>query len=56
MKKAHELGFMNCGVPSKYGGLGLSCFDVCMLNEEIAYGCSGIGLAIGGNGLAVIIF
>lgn len=52
VKKAHDLGLMNANVPAKYGGIGLNCFDTCMLNEELSYGCSGISLAIGGNGLA----
>ena len=31
VKQAHELGLRNAGVPTKYGGLGLSLFDSCLL-------------------------
>ena len=42
---------MNGHVPEKYGGLGLGCTEGCMINEEIAYGCSGIGTALEANSL-----
>jgi len=51
VKKAFDLGLMNCHVPTKYGGLGLGVFDGCMIAEEISYGCTGIGTAIEANGL-----
>jgi acyl-CoA dehydrogenase len=37
-KKAHDLGLMNINVPTHYGGLGLGCFDTCLVTEEFAYG------------------
>src|SRR5687767_10559884 len=40
-KKAWDTGLMNAEVPEAYGGVGLSCLDHCLLQEEIAYGCSG---------------
>ncbi|HEY2326426.1 MAG TPA: acyl-CoA dehydrogenase family protein [Gaiellaceae bacterium] len=49
--KAHELGLMNLHVPEEYGGLGLSAFDGMLVGEELNFGCSGIGTAIGANGL-----
>lgn len=59
VKKASELGLINAHVPEKYGGLGLGCTEGCMINEEIAYGCSGIGTAVEANSLGsmpVIMF
>lgn len=51
VKKAQELGLINAHVPEKYGGLGLGCIEGCMINEEVAYGCSGIGTALEANSL-----
>jgi len=51
LKKASEVGLLNCHVPEAYGGLGLSVFDGCLIAEEISYGCSGIGTALEANGL-----
>ena len=50
--KAHELGLMNVHVPEEYGGPGLSYLDGCLIEEEISWGCSGIGTSLGANGLA----
>ncbi|CAI4233075.1 unnamed protein product [Auanema sp. JU1783] len=52
MNKAHALGFLNTDIPEEYGGIGLDQISNVMVSEEIAYGCSGIGTAIMGNGLA----
>ncbi len=57
--KAHEIGLMNLHVPEAYGGLGLCCFDGILVNEELNWGCAGIGTAIVANGLGcgpVILF
>ena len=51
-KKAWELGLVNAHIPAQYGGLGLHTVDGCVIGEEIAYGCSGIGTAIEANTLA----
>lgn len=51
--KAQELGLINAHVPEEYGGLGLGCTEGCMINEEVAYGCSGIGTALEANSLGV---
>ncbi len=53
IKKAHELGLMNTHVPEELGGLGLGCFDGCLIAEEFARGCTGIGTALEANGLAL---
>src|SRR6476660_1470565 len=50
--KAHEVGLMNTHVPEEYGGPGLSYLDGCLIEEEISWGCSGIGTSLGANGLA----
>ncbi len=52
IKKAHELGLMNTHVPEDCGGLQLGTFDGCLIAEELAWGCTGIGTAIEANGLA----
>jgi acyl-CoA dehydrogenase len=52
IKKAHEIGLMNTHVPEAYGGFGLGVLDSCLIAEEIAWGCSGIGTAMEANGLA----
>jgi len=49
--KAHALGLMNLHVPAEYGGLELSTFDGILIGEETNWGCSGMGTAIGANGL-----
>ncbi len=51
-EKAHGLGLMNNHVPEEYGGAGLSYLDGCLIEEEISWGCSGIGTSLGANGLA----
>jgi hypothetical protein len=41
---------VNSGV---VGGLELSCFDECLIAEEIAYGCTAIATAMGASNLGV---
>jgi acyl-CoA dehydrogenase len=52
LEKAHEVGLMNVHLPEEYGGPGLSYLDGCLIEEEISWGCSGIGTSLGANGLA----
>src|SRR6185436_14713155 len=52
LKKAWEIGLMNPHIPEEYGGLGFGVFDTCLIAEETAWGCTGIGTAIEANGLA----
>jgi len=52
VRKAWEIGLMNAHVPVEYGGAGLGVLDVCLVTEELAYGCTGIATAMEGNGLA----
>src|SRR3954447_16328963 len=52
LEKAWELGIMNSHIPEEYGGPGLTYLDGCLIEEEIGWGCSGIGTSIACNGLA----
>jgi len=51
-RKAWETGLMNTHIPQAYGGPGLSVLDGCIIAEEIAAACSGIGTAMEANTLA----
>ncbi len=53
IEKAWELGLLNSHLPPEYGGPGLSFFDGVLIEEEIAWGCSGIGTSLSCNGLAI---
>ena len=50
--KAWELGLVNSHIPEAYGGLGLHCLDGCIIQEELAYACTGMQTAIEANSLA----
>src|ERR671921_872530 len=52
LRKAHEVGLMNTHVPEEYGGAGLNFLEGCLIEEELAWGCSGIQTSLGANGLA----
>jgi acyl-CoA dehydrogenase len=52
IKKAQDLGFNCINIPEKYGGMGASVLEECILGEEISYGCSGISTAMSINNLA----
>ncbi|MEI7559556.1 MAG: acyl-CoA dehydrogenase family protein [Actinomycetes bacterium] len=52
LKKAWELGLMNSHLPEEYGGPGASYFEGALIEEEMGWGCSGIGTSIACNGLA----
>jgi acyl-CoA dehydrogenase len=51
-RKAWELGLMNTHIPEAYGGAGLGVLDGCLIAEETAWGCTGVGTAIEANTLA----
>ncbi len=53
LKKAFELGLMNSHIAEEYGGPGASYFDGVLIEEEIGWGCSGIGTSLAANGLAL---
>ncbi|MBA3540816.1 MAG: acyl-CoA dehydrogenase family protein [Deltaproteobacteria bacterium] len=51
LEKAWKLNLMNVEVPTEYGGLGGSCLDNCLVQEEISFGCSGINTSMAANSL-----
>jgi len=52
IEKAWELELLNSHLASEYGGPGLSFLDGCLIEEELAWGCSGISTSLSANGLA----
>ena len=46
IKKGWETGLTYMEVPDEYGGLGGSCLDHCLVQEELAYGCLGFNTSI----------
>jgi acyl-CoA dehydrogenase len=51
LKRAWETGLMNVEIPETYGGLGGSCLDNCLVQEEVSFGCSGINTSMAANSL-----
>ena len=51
-KTLWENGLVNLEVPTAFGGAGLSCVDHCLIQEEVHYGCLGIGTGVTTNSLA----
>jgi acyl-CoA dehydrogenase len=49
LERAWETGLLNVEIPEQYGGLGLGCFENCLLQEEIAYGCTGVNTSLTAN-------
>ncbi len=43
---------MNTHIPEEYGGPGLDYLTGCLIEEELGWGCSGIGTSLMCNGLA----
>ena len=54
VKKAQEMGLTTMNTPEKYGGLGLTMLEECLVTEELSWGCSGISSAIGVNSLGML--
>ncbi len=52
IQKAWDVGLMNTHTPEEYGGPGLDYLSGCLIEEEIGWGCSGIGTSLMANGLA----
>jgi acyl-CoA dehydrogenase len=50
--KAWEIGLMNVHTAAEYGGPGLDYLSGCLIEEELGWGCSGIGTSLAANGLA----
>jgi acyl-CoA dehydrogenase len=51
LKKAWDTGLMNIEIPAEYGGLGGSCVDNCLVQEEVAFGCTGMNTSLSANSL-----
>ncbi len=54
IQKARQAGLLNINIPIEYGGGGASLVEECLVGEELAWGCSGIGTAMMINNLAAI--
>jgi acyl-CoA dehydrogenase len=54
IQMAWELGLSSTAIPPEYGGLGLSSLDNCVVTEEIAWACAGIGTSIMCNDLGLM--
>ena len=52
LRRAWETGLLNVEVPEEYGGLGVGCYEHCLLLEEISYGCLGFNTSLAANMLA----
>ena len=52
VEKAWEVGLMNSHIDEAYGGPGLDYFTGCLIEEQLGWGCSGIGTSLMCNGLA----
>jgi acyl-CoA dehydrogenase len=52
-KAAWELGFVNITCPADYGGAGMGELENALINEELAFGCTGITTSILANVLAL---
>jgi acyl-CoA dehydrogenase len=52
IRKAQETGLISANIPEEYGGPGLSVLEECLINEELAWACSGIQTALMLNSLA----
>jgi acyl-CoA dehydrogenase len=54
LERAWETGLMNIEVPEAYGGLGGSCLDNCIVQEEVAFGCLGFNTSLAANNLGAM--
>ena len=52
VRKAQEVEMMNLNIPEEYEGPDLGVLEECIVNEELAYACSGIQTALMLNSLA----
>ncbi|MFL6623063.1 MAG: acyl-CoA dehydrogenase family protein [Sulfurifustaceae bacterium] len=46
IRKAHAAGILTCHVPEQYGGAGLGLFALCLVAEELGFGCTGVATSI----------
>ena len=54
VKKALANGLLSVNIPEQYGGPGMSLLEECILNEELAWACSGIQTSLMLNSLAAM--
>jgi acyl-CoA dehydrogenase len=54
LQKARQAGLLNINIPIEYGGGGATLVEECLVGEELAWGCSGIGSSMMINNLAAI--
>jgi len=54
IQRAWKTGLMNIEIPEEYGGLGGSCLDHCLIQEEVAYGCLGFNTSMVANMLGAM--
>ncbi|MCO6453031.1 MAG: acyl-CoA dehydrogenase family protein [Caldilineales bacterium] len=52
VEKALENGLLSVNIPEEYDGPGMNLLEECILNEELAWGCSGIQTSLMLNSLA----
>jgi acyl-CoA dehydrogenase len=52
IRKAQKAQLISSNVPVEYGGPGLGVLEECLINEELAWACSGIQTALMLNNLA----
>lgn len=52
-RQAWEQGFYSIGIPEKFGGLGQGLQEICLVNEELSYGCTGFTTTLFVNELAL---
>jgi len=53
-QKAHELGLINISIPEEFGGSNLGMLEVCLVAEELAYGCAGMATSLLINQIALV--
>ncbi|MDP3768807.1 MAG: acyl-CoA dehydrogenase family protein, partial [Dehalococcoidia bacterium] len=53
-EQAWKLGLVNMHVPQECGGLGASCLDGVIVQEELSWGCSGVSTALNINSIAAM--
>lgn len=46
IRKAHAAGLLQCHVPEEYGGAGQGLFAICLIAEELGFGCTAISTSI----------
>jgi len=54
IQKARQAGLLNVNIPMEYGGGGASLVEECLIEEELAWGCSGISTTLNINNLSAI--